>query len=149
MGSAIAHLFITRNTMTEIILKGRLDGIQRNRLKSLFDMLYSTRELAEEIGINIGQIYNVYVPLGCPQKRDDRNHIFINGKAFADWYSKVYVKIRLRSNETFCKTCKKAVTIFKPKKHTKKKLVYVLSVCPNCGRNLTKILSEQRGERDK
>ena len=30
--------------MTEIILKGRLDGIQRNRLKSLFDMMYSPKE---------------------------------------------------------------------------------------------------------
>jgi len=135
--------------MSEMILKGRLDGIQRNRLKSLFDMMYSARELAEEIGMSIDQIYNVYVPLGCPQERDEKNHFLINGKAFAEWYSKVFAKIRLKPDETFCKTCKKGVEIYKPKKHTKKNLVYVLSVCPNCGRNLTKIVSEQRGEHDK
>ena len=47
--------------MAEIILKGRLDIIQRNRLKSLFDMMYSPKELAEEIGIHLDQIYMVYV----------------------------------------------------------------------------------------
>src|SRR5687768_16265308 len=98
--------------MTEIILKGRLDGKQRNRLKSLFDMLYSVRELAEEIGMSKDQIYG-YMPLGCPHFRDERNHISINGKAFAEWYSKVYVKIRLKPNETFCLTCKKPVEIYK------------------------------------
>ena len=50
-------------------------------------------------------------------ERDERNHILINGKAFAEWYSKVYVKIRLKDNETFCKTCKKGVAIYKPKKN--------------------------------
>jgi uncharacterized protein with PIN domain len=133
---------------SEIILKGRLDGIQRNRLKSLFDMMYSARELAEEIGIRTDQIYSVYMPLGCPHEREISNkHIMINGKAFAEWYSKIYTKIRLNPNETFCKTCRKPVEIYKPKKHRKGNLVYELSVCPNCGRKLTKILSERRGER--
>lgn len=135
--------------MSEMILKGRLDGIQRNRLKSLFDMMYSTRELAEEIGISIDQIYNVYVPLGCPSERDKLNHILINGKAFAEWYSKVYVKLRLKSNETFCKTCKKGVSIHEPKEKRKGSLVYILSICPNCGRNLTKIISAKRGTNDR
>lgn len=132
-----------------IILKGRLNGIQRNRLKSLFDMMYSPKELSNEIGIHIDQIYTVYVPLGCPQTRDAKNHLLINGQEFIDWYSKVYLKIRLKPNETFCKTCKKGVPIHKPKEKKKGGLVYVLSSCPNCGRGLTKILSDQRGENDK
>jgi hypothetical protein len=135
--------------MDEIILKGRLDGIQRNRLKSLLNMYYSPKELAEEIGINIHQIYYVYVPLGCPSERDERNHLLINGKAFADWYSKAYVKHHLGNNETFCKTCKKGVKIYRPKKKQKGSLVYMLSTCPNCGRKLSKILSEHRGANDK
>lgn len=130
--------------MSEIILKGRLDGRQRNRLKGLFDMMYSTKELAEEIGISIDQIYYVYVPLGCPEERDSRNHILINGKAFADWYIKTYPKIQLGEDETFCKTCKTGVKIFQSKQRKKGRLVYLLSVCPNCGRNLTKILSAKR-----
>jgi len=134
--------------MSEIILKGRLNGIQRNRLKSLFDMLYTPRELAEEIGINIDQVYGVYVPLGCPHEREEKNnHLLINGKAFFDWYRKVYVNIHLKQDETFCKTCRSPVKIHRLKKRIKGSLVYILSVCPNCGRKLTKILSEHRGER--
>jgi len=133
--------------MAEIILKGRLDGTQRNRLKSLFDMLYSVRELAEEIGITKDQIYLVYVPLGCPHERNHSKHIFINGKAFAEWYKNIYVKVTLNPNETFCLTCKKAVSIHQPEQHQKGDLSYLLSICPNCGRKLAKILNEARGER--
>lgn len=132
--------------MSEIILKGRLDGRQRNRLKGLFDMLYSPRELSEEIGINIDQVYGVYVSLGCPHERDARNHILINGKEFAKWYKETFAKLRLKPNETFCKTCKKAVRLVNPKKRKKGNLIYALSKCPNCGRGLTKILSSTKGE---
>ena len=133
--------------MNEIILKGRLDGIQRNKLKGLFDMMYSPRELAEEIGINQDQVYGVYLHLGCPEERDEKKHILINGKAFADWYLKVYAKIKLKQDETFCKTCKKGVKIYQPKKKKKGNLAYTLSVCPVCRRNLTKIISYKIGEK--
>jgi hypothetical protein len=69
MGGAIRPSITTtlnkKAHMTETILKGRLDGKQRNRLKGLFDMLYTPKELAEEICIDIHQVYYVYVPLGC------------------------------------------------------------------------------------
>jgi len=133
----------------EIILKGRLNGIQRNRLKSLFDMLYSPRELAEELSINQDQVYLVYVPLGCPHERDVRNHILINGKEFAEWYIRVYAKMRLGANQTFCKTCKKGVLIHNGQKKQKGTLIYLQSTCPNCGRGLTKILSAKGFENDK
>jgi len=64
----------------EIILAGRLNGIQRNRLKRLLDMMYKPSELAEEVGFSLQQVYRVYVPGGCPVERDSRNHIWINGK---------------------------------------------------------------------
>jgi len=132
--------------MSQAILKGRLDGIQRNRLKSLFDMFYTPKELASEIGVTIDQIYNVYIPLDCPHERDVRNRILINGKIFARWYGEVYPKILLLEDETFCKTCKKGVKIYKPKEKRLGTLIYVLSVCQNCGRKLTKILSDKRAK---
>jgi hypothetical protein len=130
--------------MTEIILKGRLDGKQRNRLKGLFDMLYSPKELAEEIGMGKNQVYSVYVKLGCPMERDERNHILINGKVFADWYKKVYAKSPVQQDETFCKTCKQAVKIYQGNERTKNGVVYMASVCPVCGRGLTKIITSKR-----
>ena len=130
--------------MTSYILKGRLNGIQRNKLKSLFDMMYSPRELAEEIGFHIDQVYAVYVPMGCPHQRDKKNHILINGAAFAEWYGTVYTKTKLAKDESFCRTCKKGVKIIDPQEQTKNNLVYLLSVCPVCGRKLTKIVKRKR-----
>jgi uncharacterized protein with PIN domain len=130
------------------ILSGRLDGRQRNKLKGLFDMYYSPRELAEEIGINKDQFYMVYIPLGCPHERDTRNHILINGIDFLSWYCVTYKKIKLQKNESFCKTCKKAVKISKQKIIQNGQTTYILSKCPNCGRCLTKIISNSRGKID-
>ncbi len=135
--------------MTTFILKGRLNGKQRNKLKGLFDMMYSPKELAEEVGFHIDQVYAVYVPLGCPHERDNKNHILINGEVFADWYSNIYTKIKLSHDETFCLTCKKGVKIVNPKEQKKNDIVYLLSDCPVCGRhNLTKIIDKKRRVND-
>src|SRR3972149_3689402 len=70
----------------QIKLSGRLNGHQRNRLKSLLNMFYRPNELAEEIGISKHQIYRVYIPCDCPHQRDELNHIWINGEDFCKWY---------------------------------------------------------------
>lgn len=132
----------------ETILKGRLDGKQRNRLKRLLDMDYSPGELADEIGIDKNQIYRVYIPLGCPNERKDQKHIQINGKKFIDWYLSHYQKAKIKEDETFCKTCRKAVKIFQPSDKKKSGLSYVLSTCPNCGRKLSKIIDCEKGNHD-
>lgn len=134
--------------MTDYILRGRLNGKQRNKLKGLFDTMYSPRELAEEVGFHIDRIYAVYVPMGCPHERDKKNHILINGEAFAEWYSRVYTKTKLAQDETFCLTCKKGVAIIQPEEHQKGDTVYLLSVCPVCGRKLTKIIERVRRNDD-
>jgi hypothetical protein len=128
-----------------MLLKGRLDGRQRNRLKRLLDMLYSPKELAEEVGFDKEQVYRVYVPLGCPHERDSRNHLLINGATFIEWYQQQYKKTHLSEGESFCKSCKKAVAIVDGKQQVKDKLTYILSLCPYCGRKLTKIIDCSRG----
>ncbi|MCB9112305.1 MAG: hypothetical protein H6634_13760 [Anaerolineales bacterium] len=126
-----------------IILKGRLNGRQRYKAKRLFDMMYSPKELADEIGISTDVIYRGYLPLGCPHERNNKNYVSINGRAFLNWYEKTYAKLTLADDETFCKTCKKAVKIIDPEQKQKQDLVYLLSVCPVCGRKLTKIISSK------
>jgi hypothetical protein len=127
-----------------IKLSGRLDGRQRNRMKSLLNMLYRPNELAQEIGISKHQIYRVYVPSGCPNQRDPQNHIWINGQAFCKWYGNFYSKIRLGKTEAFCLTCKQGVPMLKPVLKKKEGLTYALCKCPNCGRKLAKIISQTR-----
>ncbi len=131
----------------EIILSGRLDGKQRNRLYKLLEMLYTPAELAQEAGFTRRQVYRVYIPAGCPHEKDQNKCIWINGKAFREWYLQTYKKVELAHDETFCLTCRKAVKIVNPKRKKKGRLVYDVSFCPECGRTLAKIIDkEKRGK---
>jgi hypothetical protein len=132
----------------EIILAGRLDGRQRNRLKRLLDMEYKPSELAQELGINLDQIYLVYIKLGCPHKRDGKRYIQINGKEFQSWYLEKYQKAKVKRDETFCKTCRKPVKIVDGVTRKKGGLTYIVSSCPNCGRKLSKIIDCIKGKND-
>ena len=112
-------------------------------------MLYSPKELAEEIGITIDQVYRVYIPAGCPHERDEWRHILINGKVFKAWFEENYQKRSLEPGQAFCLTCKKAVKMINPVRKQKDRLIYDLCDCPNCGRKLTRIIDHKRGKHDK
>ena len=128
----------------EVLLRGRLNGKQRNRLKRLLNMMYMPRELAEEVGFNTDQVYMVYIPGGCPHERDDKRHIWINGKAFRFWFEDVYKKRSLQAGEAFCKTCKRAVKMIEPLRKNSDGLIYDLGSCPNCGRRLARIVDRKK-----
>ena len=132
----------------EIILSGRLDGSQRNRLGSLLNMLYKPSELAEEVGFSVRQVYRVYIPLGLPHERDSSRHIWINGETFRGWIEQTYPKRKMREDESFCLTCKKPVKIIKAAKKNKGEITYFISTCTNCGRTLTRIIENRRGRLD-
>lgn len=125
----------------EIILRGRLNGNQKNRLTKLLDMPYSPIELAQEIGFTQRQVYRVYVPLGCPHTRDNERHIWINGKEFREWIKIIYLKRKLKINEAFCLTCKKAVPMHNKVRKNINNLFYYQCECPNCGRVLNRIIT--------
>ena len=127
-----------------IQLKGRLSGTQRNRLVRLLDMLYKPSELAEEVGFTRRQVYRVYIPSGCPHKRDEKRYIWINGKEFREWYEETYPRVSLNQDETFCLTCKKPVKIINPEREKKGRLHYLTSYCPNCGRKLARITKKEK-----
>ena len=92
---------------SEVFLQGRLKGYQRMRMYKLLDMLYTPNELSREVGFTRRQMYRVYIPYGCPHQRDDQRHLWVNGKAFREWYEVNYPRISLKENEAFCLTCKK------------------------------------------
>ena len=134
--------------MSEITRRGRLDGRQRNRLKGLLNMMYKPSELSEEIGFSQNQVYMVYVPLGCPHDRDEHNHIWINGKLFREWYIENYQKPKVSKDQAFCLTCKKPVKMHNPELKEKDGLTYWLCDCPNCGRRLSRIVTQKRAWKD-
>ncbi len=128
----------------EIVLAGRLDGRQRNRLKGLLDMMYTPRELSEEIGVNVNRVYMVYIHGGCPHERDEVRRIWINGQAFKKWYEEVYAKRSLKPREAFCLTCKCPVEMKNEVRRQKEKMIYYLCECPNCGRKLARIVDHKK-----
>jgi hypothetical protein len=121
-----------------------LDGQQRLRLEKLLDMLYMPTELAEEIGFTRRQVYRVYVHLGMPHIRDERKHIWINGKEFREWYEATYPRFTLAEGEGFCLSCKKPVKLNKPMKQKQGGLLYWVGHCPKCGRKIPRIISNNK-----
>ena len=124
-----------------LLLKGRLDGTQKNRLARLLDMLYRPSEIAEEIGFNVRQVYRVYIPAGCPIVKDNDNQTWINGKAFREWIHLVYKKCELKPNQAFCLTCKKPVPMQKPERCQEGRLFFFICICPYCSRKLARIIT--------
>ena len=127
--------------------RGRLSGAQKNRLRKLFNMLYKPKELANEIGFNVRQVYRVYIPNGCPHQRDDQRHIWINGIEFRNWIEKTYKKTNLKPDQGYCRKCNKAVTLKNPILMTTKlgDTDYLLGECPYCGRRIPRIVENRRG----
>jgi predicted RNA-binding Zn-ribbon protein involved in translation (DUF1610 family) len=128
----------------EYLLKGRLNGSQRNKVKGLLNMLYTPKELAEEIGISKNQIYRVYLPAGCPNKKDSHNRLLIHGTSFKEWYEVTYKKVHLEKDQAWCVSCKKVVTVSNPERKQKDRLTYDLFLCPVCGKRLAKIIDAKR-----
>ncbi|MBN1182211.1 MAG: hypothetical protein JXB49_07980 [Bacteroidales bacterium] len=126
----------------KIIIRGRLNGTQRNRLSSLMNMMYSPSELADEIGFDRRQVYRVYVPLGCPYERDQHNRIWINGVTFRDWIKQIYQKKDLLPDEAFCIRCKLPIKMKNPVKKENNGLIYYLCECPFCGRRISRIITK-------
>ncbi len=121
-----------------VVSRGRLSKEQLFRLNALYDMDYTPRELADEVGFTRRQVYRVYLPLGCPHTRDKSGYVKINGRAFKEWYRSTYAKRSLLPDESFCRTCKRAVPIVNPELVEKKGMEIVQSKCPFCGRTLAR-----------
>ena len=129
--------------MDEMLLKGRLKGFQRLALAKLLDMEYTPGELAMEVGFTRRQVYRVYIHYGLPYRRDETKHLWINGKAFREWYEATYPRIKLGIDEGFCLTCKKGVKMNNPKREKRKRLVYWVFNCPTCGRKIPRIIKQE------
>lgn len=132
----------------QIIQKGKLNGSQRNKVKGLLNMLYTPRELSEEIGVSLQQVYRVYISSGCPHTKDRRGRVLINGQEFKDWIEDTYKKRSLEKNQAYCVSCKKIVEIIDPEKNRQGNLVFYISVCPLCGKKVARIIDCKRKNND-
>ena len=111
-------------------------------------MLYTPAEIGEIIGFGRHQFYRVYVPAGCPHQREDNGRLWVNGKAFREWYLEHYPKISLADDEAYCLVCKKIVPLSESEVKQKGTYIYQSAICPDCGHGLSKAISNKHEQHD-
>jgi len=79
-------------------------------------MLYTVRELAEELSITDRTLRD-WLVLGAPHTRDRLGHIWVNGQEFANWVALQRKKVpsyKLNPGEGYCMSCNQVVKMLKP-----------------------------------
>lgn len=127
---------------------------QYKRANVLLDMLYTPKELAEELGDGLTpkRIYQYLIPdHNMPHEKDAQGHVFLHGLAVAKWSNDILEARRKRKEKggdipagySYCMTCKKATVLNDVETKTvviqkgSRKLTYKKGKCSQCGRITT------------
>ncbi|MFZ2098719.1 MAG: helix-turn-helix domain-containing protein [Anaerolineales bacterium] len=101
----------------------------------LLPMLYTVRELAEELSMSERTLRD-WLHHGAPHTRNRLGHIWVDGQAFTSWVSSQRKKdpsARLQPGEGYCMICNRAVKIVQPSRRPSVgRLVYIQGFCPHC-----------------
>ena len=133
-------------SLSERSLRGRLNGAQKNRLRKLRDMEYRPGEIADELKISVRQFYMVYIKAGCPHRKDESRHLWINGKAFREWIEQTYTKRQVPKDQAFCRTCDQSVKLVNIVEKTTNNGItdYIVGECNQCGRRVARFIRNRR-----
>jgi len=111
------------------------------RSPGLLPMLYSPRELSEELGIAESTLRD-WLQTDVPHQRDHRNRIWINGESFAAWVNqqrKPKSIPKLSEDEAYCLHCKQVSRLLSPQiQPVKGNLVLIKGTCSNCGNSINR-----------
>jgi hypothetical protein len=124
-------------------------GLSRNLIKlphavivrapGLLPMLYTCRELAEELELPDSTLRD-WLAAGAPHTRDDRQHIWINGEDFGAWVKaqrQPRTRQKLLEDEAYCLHCKGVIKLVSPVPQLiKGKLTHPRGQCPACGHTI-------------
>lgn len=103
-------------------------------------MLYRTRELADEIGV-ARRIVVKWAREGAPHERDRRGHIWIHGRAFAEWLDsqrRPRSRRSLSPQQAYCLRCNQAVQIEDQRPRKVGRLTLLSGSCPRCGEKVNR-----------
>ena len=110
----------------------------------LFPMWYKPSELAEDLDIPERTLRD-WLADGAPCKRDECNHIWINGTLFAEWVEaqrKPKKAVKTAENEGYCFRCRKVMEMVNP--HigvVEGKRALMSGQCPICGSTINRGVS--------
>ncbi len=98
-------------------------------------MLYRPSELAEELDVAPATVRD-WVEKGLPHQRDQRGHLWIDGRQIIEWVNAVRQqpqKPKLGHDEPYCFRCRRSVELRDPVAQQHGKQVLLSSSCPHCG----------------
>ena len=136
------------------------------RAPGLLPMLYTLRELGEELDIPMSTLRD-WLQAGAPYERDNRNHLWVNGESFAAWIKTQQKPRPHRKLETgegycmhcnqithtahiepqtsclpgegYCMHCNQITRLVSPEvRHIKGKLIHIKGKCPQCGHTINR-----------
>lgn len=106
------------------------------RAPGLLPMWYTPAELEQELGVSARTVRE-WQRLGLPYRRDERGHLWIDGRQFAAWVKEACRpprKLRLNDDEAYCLTCRAAVKLIRPTQQQHGHQVTLKGLCPQCGK---------------
>jgi hypothetical protein len=98
-------------------------------------MWYSLRELAQELGISVRSIRG-WLDQGLPCRRDERGHLWIDGRQFAAWVKTINAprpRQSLQAHEAYCLGCRRPVKLLNPNLSSRGKQRLLRGICAECG----------------
>ena len=122
--------------MEERIYRTKLPHNVIIKAPGLLPMLYTPREICEELGIAESTLRD-WLQIDVPHQRDNRNRIWINGEEFARWVNnqrKPKVTNKLNEDEAYCLRCNQVSKLLSPQvQPIKGNLVLIKGTCAICG----------------
>lgn len=105
------------------------------RAPGLLPMLYTVRELADELSMPERTLRD-WLHHDAPHIRDRLGHIWVDGQTFMTWVAsqrKIATHTRLQPGEGYCMNCNRIVMMHhSTRRSSSGKLVYIQGVCPHC-----------------
>jgi hypothetical protein len=109
------------------------------RSPGLLPMLYSPRELSEDLGIPESTLRD-WLQAGVPHQRDARGRLWINGEEFSNWVKaqrKPKSGRKLAAGEAYCLHCGRVTRLVSPQRHhIKGNLIHIKGLCQHCGKKI-------------
>jgi hypothetical protein len=114
------------------------------RAPGLLPMLYRPAELAQDLEVP-ESTFRDWLGMGLSHQRDDRGHIWINGREFAEWvktFRRQAASRKMAEDEAYCFRCQQPVKLLNPSATVRGKQRLLNGICPDCGTTI------YRGKRD-
>ena len=105
------------------------------RAPGLLPMLYRPSELAQDLDIAESTLRD-WLNTGLPHQRDERGHIWINGREFAEWIKasrRSPSSRKMAEDEAYCFRCQQPVKLINPAVTSRGKQRLLSGNCAACG----------------